>query len=79
MTTQTTGSKNSTSMTKDIFMLEPAVYTGGSMWNYERPAKLYKYDPKESAFVYYSVYSRLRDAYRAMLRKSNNFRLVYLK
>jgi len=79
MKTQTTDSKNSTSTTKDIFMLEPATYTSGSVWNYERPARLYKYDPNSSAFVYYSVYSRLRDAYRAMLRKSNNFRLVYLK
>lgn len=79
MKTQTTVSKNSTSMTKDIFMLEPANYTSGAMWNYERAAKLYKYDPNSSSFVYQSMYSRLRDAYRAMLHKSNNFRLVYLK
>lgn len=79
MTTQTMDSKNSTSKIKDIFMLEPATYTSGSSWNYERPARLYKYDPNSSSFVYQSVYSRIRDAYRAMLRKSNNFRLVYLK
>jgi len=79
MKTQTTDSKNSTSTTKDIYMLEPAQVTQGPAFDYERVAWLYKYDPKTSSFVYHRMYSRLRDAYRAMLRKSNNFRLVYLK
>ena len=78
MTTQNTASKNST-LTKDIFMLEPARFTQGPAFDYERAAWLYKYDPETSSFVYHRMYSRLRDAYRAMLRKSNNFRLVYLK
>jgi hypothetical protein len=80
MTNQTMATKNSTSTTKDIYMLEPADMTDGSWNNYERPAQLFKYNPKTSSFEYFNWYSRLRDAYRAMLRKSSdNFRIVYLK
>ena len=79
MKNKITDSKNSTSTTKDIFMVAPSYYTSGPQWNYERPAELYKYDPNTSTFAYQNMYSRLRDAYRAMFRKSNNFRLVYMK
>ena len=72
--------KNSTSMTKTIFMIEKALYTTGK--KYERPVRLYMYDPTDSTFKFFDFYGRIRDCLRGMQRICNkthtDFRVVYL-
>ena len=75
--------KNSTSMNRMVFMLSKANFTSGWDWNYERPAALFVYDPKTSTFVEHNIFTRMRDAYRAMLNISKklnkDFKVVYIQ
>ena len=73
--------KNSTSKTKMIFMLDKALNTIGN--KHERPVHLYQYDPTDSSFHFHGFYGRLRDCLRGMKRICNktnsDFRVVYIK